>query len=181
MPVEGTMAMLGTVLLSDEPSPELGDAASVYAPVMGSWEVEVVDYGAGGSKRTTPGEWHFSWALEGRAVQDVFIVPKRGARAEIQPGAKGNRYGTTLRVYDRPTRTWRITWFNPANGSVNSLAAHREGDAIVQVGSDPDGTLRRWSFVDITADSFRWTGEESNDQGRTWTLSAEFFARRPRK
>jgi len=41
----------------------------------------------------------------------------------------------------------------------------------------------RWSFTQITPDSFRWTGERSRDDGatdddKTWQLQAEFFARR---
>jgi hypothetical protein len=166
------------VLLADGPSPELGDAAALYAPVMGSWDVEVVDYDVDGSKQTSAGEWHFWWALEGRAVQDVFIVPRRNERTAPTPSAKANRYGTTIRFYDRTSGEWMITWINPVTGAVNRLAARREGNAIVQVGTDPDGTLRRWSFVDITRDAFHWTGEESSDGGRTWFTSAEFFATR---
>ena len=36
----------------------------------------------------------------------------------------------------------------------------------------------RWSFTEITADSFHWLGERSLDDGATWQLQAEFFARR---
>lgn len=179
MQTEEAIEQLSGALVSGGPSPDLGDAAGLYARVIGSWDVEVVDYETDGTRRTTPGEWHFSWALEGRAVQDVFIVPKRGAR-DASTAANGNRYGTTIRFYDRATGDWLITWINPVRGAVNRLAARREGDAIVQVGTDPDGTMRRWSFVDITDDRFRWTGEESSDGGRTWTTSAEFFARRRR-
>jgi hypothetical protein len=36
----------------------------------------------------------------------------------------------------------------------------------------------RWSFTEITPDSFRWTGERSRDDGKTWHLQADFRARR---
>jgi hypothetical protein len=39
------------------------------------------------------------------------------------------------------------------------------------------GTVR-WSFTEITPDSFRWTGERSRDDGKTWHLQADFRARR---
>lgn len=173
----GTMTAFEDALLSAAASAELGDAAALYAGVMGSWDVDVVDYDVDGSKRTAEGEWHFSWALEGRAVQDVFIVPRRSAR-HAGMHSRENRYGTTVRFFDRPSGNWLITWINPVNGSVNRLAARREGDAIVQIGTDPDGITRRWSFVDMTPDAFRWVGEESRDNGQTWRLQAEFFARR---
>jgi hypothetical protein len=42
--------------------------------------------------RQRPGEIHFGWVLEGRAVQDIWIRPKRPVPSTM--------YGTTLRVFD---------------------------------------------------------------------------------
>jgi hypothetical protein len=53
-----------------------------------------------------------------------------------------------------------------------------EGDAIVQEGMDSDGTLIRWSFVEITRDRLHWLGEKSTDTGHTWKRRAEIFGRR---
>jgi hypothetical protein len=33
-------------------------------------------------------------------------------------------------------------------------------------------------FTEITPDSFRWTGEALNPDGKTWRLEGEFRARR---
>ena len=43
---------------------------------------------------------------------------------------------------------------------------------------DAAGNLIRWSFSEITAKSFRWRGELSADDGATWRLNVELFARR---
>jgi len=51
---------------------------------------------------------------------------------------------------------------------------------VVQVGARPDGTPTRWSFTEITPDSFRWLGESLKPDGRTWMLEGEFRARRMR-
>ena len=48
----------------------------------------------------------------------------------------------------------------------------------MQDGKLEDGTLIRWSFTDITPDTFHWLGERSRDGGTSWQLQAEFFARR---
>jgi hypothetical protein len=54
------------------------------------------------------GEWHFGWALEGRAIQDVWIVPAPLASyvtATLPPSF--NSYGTHVRVYDPDIDAWR--------------------------------------------------------------------------
>jgi catechol 2,3-dioxygenase-like lactoylglutathione lyase family enzyme len=48
----------------------------------------------------------------------------------------------------------------------------------VQEGRNDAGEATRWSFTDITPDSFCWTGERSLDDGLTWQLQAVFLARR---
>lgn len=164
-------------LLAEGPVAAQAARTTLYAPLVGSWEVDVVDYEDGGARRTSKGEWHFAWVLEGRAIQDVFIVPARWARRPAQP-ATGNRYGTTLRVYDPKLDAWRVTWINPVSGVSNTLLGRRRGEDIVQEGQDMDGSLIRWSFSEITARSFRWRGELSTDEGGTWRLAAEFRGRR---
>jgi hypothetical protein len=171
-----TVAFLD-VLASDGPSPELAGAPDLYGWLIGSWEADVIDYEEDGSRRLSRGEWHFAWVLEGRAVQDVWIAPPRAARGGLLD-RKGNRYGTSLRVYDPKADTWRVTWINPVSQAHNHLIGRREGDDIVQEGQLGDGTLIRWSFREITSDSFRWCGEASADGGGTWLLEAEFLARR---
>jgi hypothetical protein len=54
------------------------------------------------------------------------------------------------------------------------------GDTIVQVGAHDTGELARWTFSEITAEEFRWSGEASADQGATWWLQVEVFAHRLR-
>jgi hypothetical protein len=165
-------------LFCDTSSPELADAASLYRGLVGRWDIDVIDIEDDGTRRTSRGEWHFGWALEGRAIQDVFIVPARPERNEAVTSRRGNRYGTTVRFFDQTRQAWRIVWVNPVSGAVNSLTARREGDAIVQEGTDSDGTLMRWSFVEIERNRFHWVGERSMDAGRTWQTRAEFFGRR---
>jgi hypothetical protein len=64
--------------------------------------------------------------------------------------------------------------------TVLHLAGRRVGTDIVQIGTRPDGTPTRWMFTEITRDSFRWTGEALNPDGKTWRLEGEFRATRMR-
>jgi hypothetical protein len=87
-------------------------------------------------------------------------------------------FGTTLRVYDPAIRAWRVTWINPVASARAELIGRWHGKDIVQVGTLPDGTPTRWLFTEITPDSFHWTGESLENDGRTWKLQGEFVARR---
>lgn len=163
------------VLHSDGRSAEIRSESDIYGWLIGSWKIRAVDYGENGSKKETPAEWHFARVLEGRAIQDVFIVPSRDKRNFTTP-KEGNRYGTSLRYYDSEADVWHITWTNPVRRVENRLIGRKVGNEIIQEGKDSDGSLMRWCFRDITPDTFRWTGEASPDQGKTWRLGAEFFA-----
>src|SRR5580692_2635318 len=63
-------------LISSGPSSAMPkSAASMFGWLVGDWEADVYDYKDDGTKTVSKGEWHFSWVLEGRAIQDVWIVP----------------------------------------------------------------------------------------------------------
>lgn len=168
---------LADVLGAEGPVRDRADGIGLYAPFIGSWQMEVIDYDRDGSRRTSKGEWHFAWVLEGRAIQDVFVVPSREERRPEMP-TRDNRYGATVRVYDADADEWHLTWFNPVTGARDTLVGRLRGDEIVQEGQNEEGLLKRWSFSEITDESFRWRGEESSDEGKTWRLTAEFFGRR---
>ena len=147
-------------------APEIPAESDVYGWLVGSWDHDVIRYGEDVRDRNVKGEAHFGWVLEGRAVQDVWIMKVPGIVAT---------YGTTLRVWDA---TLGVTWMNPISGRRDELIGRRIGDDLVQIGRHGDGTPIRWRFVDVTPDSFRWLGEALNDDGETWRLEAEFHARR---
>ena len=127
--------------------------------------------------RRTSGEAHAARVLNGRAVQDVFINPRRSDRGPSM-AAFANWFGTTLRIYDPALGAWRIWWFNPHDGVRAELVGRRQGDEIVQEGRFPDGTPIRWTFSEITPDSFRWRGERLEPDGKSWKLQVEFLGHR---
>lgn len=80
-------------------------------------------------------------------------------------------------LYDPSIAAWRSTWIDPLNGRVRRFIGRPDGADIVLDGID-DEPPERWCFRDITADSFRWTGEVSGDDRRTWHLDEQMFIRR---
>ena len=157
-------------------SHEISESADAYGWLIGSWELDVVGYDDEGNVTRSIGEAHFAWVLEGRAVQDVFINPRRSDRGPTS--AKfANWYGTTIRIYDPSIQAWRVNWFNPHDGIRAELIGRRRGKDIVQEGKFPDGTAIRWTFSDITENSYRWRGERLEPDG-AWRLQVEFRATR---
>jgi hypothetical protein len=177
-PQEQSYSSLLSVLGSPARSDELTDQEDIFGWLIGSWEAAVYDYAADGTARESSGEWHFGRVLEGRAIQDVWIVPPRSQRSSKPLSKQNNRYGTSLRVYDREIGAWRVTWFNPVTGARNDLVGRRQDADIVLEGINAEGRKIRWSFKEITPTSFRWLGESLEPDGKTWRLEAEFRARR---
>ena len=167
------------VLKSSGRSPEIPESEDVYGWLVGDWELDIRYYWGDVSKRGVKGEVHADWALEGRAVQDVWIMPQRGRRPAV-PDKKLNMYGSTMRVWDPSIRAWRITWINPVADQHLEQIGRRVGDEIVQIGAAPYGMVRRWRFTELTRDSFHWIGEALQPDGKSWSLEGEFLARRVR-
>jgi hypothetical protein len=152
-------------LHSDRPAPDRADRMGLYAFLVGRWEMDAVYPLENGSVRRARGEIHAGWVLEGRAIQDVWVL-------------YGLFYGTTLRVYDPGLDAWHILWSDPLKQVYLRQLGRAQGSDIVQQGKVDGGVLTRWSFREITANSFHWLGERSADEGASWQLQVEFFARR---
>jgi len=168
------------VLHADGPAVERAEALNLYGQFIGDWDTDVVAYAPDGVRHRGEGEIHFGWILEGRAIQDVWMIPRRKDRrrgAPVMP-VTGNWYGTTIRVYDPALGAWRIFWIDPATNAYYQQIGRKLGDDIVQEGTTESGALSRWSFTEIKADSFHWKGEASFDKGASWKLIVDVFARR---
>jgi hypothetical protein len=169
-----------TLLSSPDRSLEIPESADAYGWLVGSWELEVLHYRAIDLRsQNFRGEAHFGWVLEGRAVQDVWIMPSPSTRKPDSDRAN-NMYGTTLRVWDATIQAWRIRWINPVTGHEERQTGRKIGDEIVQIGARLDGTPTRWRFTKICPDSFHWIGEALEPDGKNWKLEGEFLARRLR-
>ena len=144
-------------------SAEIPADADVYGFLVGSWALDVHRYsGVDLSHDGVRGELHAAWVLEGRAIQDVWIMPERSARHPALPRGQ-------ITLSAEPDRKPLRTAGRPAIGS-----------DIVQLGTRANRVATRWRFVEITADSFHWLGDALQPDGATWTLEGEFLTRRVR-
>src|SRR5262245_6864258 len=117
----------------------------VYGWLCGSWDLQVVRYrGVDLTARGLTGEVHAARVLEGRAVQDVWIMPRTADRGS-ELDRTLNMYGTTLRSWDPVLGAWRIAWTNPVSGHREQQVGRWNGRDILQEGERPDGTKTRWT------------------------------------
>lgn len=176
MEVRTGSAML-ELLGAPGPDPEHAEDLMLFGRFVGSWDVEATYFDHAGTKTSdSRGEWHFGWILEGRGIQDILLGPPLEERRRT--GAPAREYGTTVRLYDPSSRTWRVSWYPSVSLAVVHLIARGDGDGILLKGTEADGTLDRWEFRDITPDSFTWLGYESKDDGATWPLVERMLVRR---
>jgi hypothetical protein len=152
-------------LHANAPAADRADKMGLYGWLIGDWKMDATVHRDDGSLHRGPGEIYFGWVLEGRAIQDVWILP-------------GVFHGTTLRVYDPALDAWHILWSDPLRQYYVRQLGRARGADIVQEGTNDAGQRTRWSFTDITSDRFRWLGEISDDGGVTWRTQAEFKAMR---
>ena len=175
MPDSTTGSTAPAVLFAAGPLEGRECEMALFGQFVGRWDLAVRWYAGGVEVRSARGEWHFAWVLDGRAVQDVWIVP---TRVELSRGAELYEYGTSLRFYDPAILAWRSTWHGPVHGVVIPFIARDRDGEIVLEGQREDGRFLRWVFSGITHDAFEWRNMSSNDRSGPWELVQEFTASR---
>jgi len=168
-----------SVLHAEKPAADRVDKLQLYAGFIGDWDAQIITHAPDGARHEGSGEIHFGWILEGRAIQDVWMIPRLAERPNAPPlPVAGNWFGTTIRVYDSKIDAWRIYWIDPATNSFCQQIGRQRGHDIVQEGKSESDALSRWSFTKITPYSFHWLGESSASGDNSWRLVVEVLARR---
>ncbi len=160
-------------LAASGPDPGLRDELMLFGQFVGDWDIEENLYlEDDGTWKSGQGEVHWRWILEGRAVQDVWTErdPTTGRVTSV---------GTTVRFYSSELKAWYSVWLSPVQGRVRRFIGRRVGDEIVLEGErNPDGSLVRWIFYDITADRFRWRAERRRTSDPDWVVYERMRIRR---
>lgn len=144
-------------LISDKKSIAIPEEFNYFEKLVGSWQINYVDSNI---SHTIEGEWHFSWVLEGMAIQDVIILPDY-------------EYGTSLRIYNPDTYAWDVVY--GYTGKIIRLEAKKQDDRIVLTFIDDE--RRKWVFVKIEDNHFHWQNITVKDDGK-WQINAEIYAKR---
>ena len=178
-PASPALLTFADVLHSEGPDRERESKLALFAWLIGGWEFDIATILDDGTRHHGRGEIHAGWVLQGRAIQDVWMIPRLSERTRETPqlpGA-GNWYGTTLRIYDPNLDAWRILWNDPATNLFTQQTGRARGADIVQEGPDPRGGTMRWTFSEIEPRSFHWTAERAPDD-QTWSQEVDIHAQR---
>ncbi|MEW6406461.1 MAG: hypothetical protein AB1649_32145 [Chloroflexota bacterium] len=164
-------------LQANGPHPAYQDKLALFGQFVGDWDMQIEFFNKDGSSfLRIPGAWSFSWVLDGRAIQDVFMC------ADLQDPTKNaegvRRIGTTLRHYNPKADTWQAVYLGATSGDMFVFTAQPVKDEIWLEGKEGDSALIRWIFSDIRADHFHWRGMTSADNGQTWRMEQEMFGAR---
>ena len=163
-------------LRADGPLQTYRDKLILFGQFIGSWNLDVRFFDPAGDEIFRgSGEWVFSWVLDGRAIQDVIIYSDIKDPSKNTPGER--RIGSTLRYYDPSIDLWRLVFLGATSGTFITLTGSSQGTDILIEGLDMDGSHLRWSFTEITSNSFHWIGLSSKDNV-TWWKEQEMFAQR---
>jgi hypothetical protein len=161
-----------TALEATGPNLSLGDQAKVLSRIVGTWDVEYTDFMKDGTTLHRTGEFMVGWIMDGRALQDLWIVDPWGKH-------KDREVYTDVHYFDAKSQTWHATFVDPQDGSAARFTASEVGnDHLVLETKEIGSGLTRWSFNDVRPDTFTWRDVGSSDGGKTWKLRAEYHMKR---
>lgn len=164
-------AMIG-VLAAAGPHASLGEHEKVFGRLVGTWAVEYTDFSKNGKVTHRTGELLIGWIMDGRALQDVWIVDPSGSRKERE-------IYTDIRYFDAKSNSWPATFVDPEHASMARFTGGAVGeDRIVLETDDLGGGKTRWSFEDIRNDTFVFRDVASSDGGNSWRLQSEYHMKR---
>ena len=165
-------------LVASAPHSSIHEKLKPYELLIGDWDFDLVGHQPYGTTWTVPGEWFFSWVLEGRAIQDNWICPGIDLRGTGK--YPEGQYGTTIRFYNAPEDCVKVVWVGAVNAQINLFKVLFQEDQIIQqeipIGQKPG--MAKWVFSDIKTDSFKWEAYLRENNGEMWNLTQEVFARR---
>ena len=171
LPADPRLDMIAR-LLAPGPHPSLGKPAEVFGRLVGTWDVEYADVSKDGKVLHRTGELVIGWVLDGRAIQDIWVVNPWGSHTERE-------VFTDVRYFDPKSGTWPAIFVDPQAASVARFTGGAVGDdRIVLDSPDLGHEHTRWSFNEIRPDAFSFRDEASDDGGKSWRLQSDYHMKR---
>ncbi len=144
--------------------PEAPPETAQFSFLIGEWACTIRSLSFDGSSYTeSSATWIGRYALDGWAIADEWISPRKGG---------GSYHGTNIRTFNPKTGKWDNRWVSAPNLQWAYFEAEKVGDTMVMLGgggTDPNGSyIDRNTFYEITADAWKWRKDRSYDGGASW-------------
>lgn len=158
-----TAALLSNNLTAQPAGPSSAPEALQFDFWIGEWDLTWND--------TIKGENSVTKEMDGCVIFEHFNNPLNQYR------------GWSWSVYNVQTRQWQQTWVDNS-GDYILLTGGMESDKMILATADDktaSGTLRRMVFYNISKNSFDWTWEASDDNGKTWHVKWKIHYQRKKQ
>ena len=167
-PVPDIISALGAA----GPHASLGGQSKVIEQLVGTCDVEYRDIQKDGQEKRRSGQFIVAWVLDGRAIEDVWIVDPSEGRPERE-------VYTAMQYFDSKTHTWPMVFIDPEHASTAKFTGGATLDGRLNLlTSDLGRPQNRWSFTAAGPDRLVFRDEYSNDGGETWKLLSEDHLKR---
>ncbi len=148
-PLSDPETLPGSVSL---PNPRAPSELQQFGRFVGTWQCSVERADAAGQSAAMAGaaKWVWSYAMDGFAIQDVWLPADSGESALST--------ATALRVYDPDTGSWHVAWTSMDHPEFSLFDATIENGDMVMTGQTTEFDLRM-VFTGITEREFAWFQE----------------------
>ncbi len=82
-------------------------------------------------------------------------------------------HGMSVSRFDPKSGKWKQTWVDNQGSYLDFTGEFKDGQMILwrqDTRKDGKQVMQRMVFKNITPDAFDWSWEQSQDQGKTWTV-----------
>lgn len=144
------------VLVSANINQDIPFEDDIFGQFIGNWNFDLKIYEPKGNIIELKGNWMFERTLEGRCIQDIWIVRLQGSKKNED---EFYEYGTSIRHYNPRTRKWKVTWIGPIQNQYFIFDVESKNNEIQLKLINHDNLKMKWIFYDIKEKSFQWRSE----------------------
>ena len=142
-------------LLSKTLHSSIPKSKDIFGKFIGEWSLTLTITNPDGTNARYNGEWNFYRILQGRAIQDIWIIPDIASQGDNE----FHEFGTTIRTFNLKTNKWKAVWVGPVQNQLFVFDIEDNTDQIILTETNNPHLEMRWSFFDISENSFQWKSE----------------------
>ncbi|WP_422861807.1 hypothetical protein [Flagellimonas sp. W118] len=163
-----------TGLLATEINKTAPTLTDHWGQLVGNWDIEVEIVNSSGEiTQSFNGEWNWFYVMNGMAIQDVFILPKREDAKD-----QNSFYGIGLRIYNEKLNKWQTAYMDTSNKQMDTGEAISTNEKIILIETNEKDEKIRITYFDFQDNTFKWQQEVFNEDRKVWQINQLIHATR---